>query len=201
MRRLLIVLALSGSAIAQEAAPTPEPAPRTEPDTAVGGDAGTAAAPLPDAATLALLRNNYDGLTLEELEAILKADGYAYERFEGTSGPYLQTSTVNGVRYETWLSECNEEPVPRCAGLTAQTFYFKESPKVTLKALNDWNANSWGVRAMLFSDGQSAMTLNIGVNGGVTGSWVVNRYRNFNYWAEAYSAFWDTGDPKAVPRQ
>ncbi len=202
MRRFLIAaLFLSGTALSQDPTPTPEPAPRTDPGTTVGGDSGTDAAPLPDAATLALLGKSYNGLTFDELEAIIKADGYGYERFDGTNGPYIQTGTANGVSYEVWLSECSQDPVPRCVGLTAQTFYFKESPKVTLKALNDWNANSWGVRAMLFGDGQSAMVMNVGVNGGVTGDWVVKRLRNFNYWAEAYSAFWGSGDPKATPAQ
>ena len=41
----------------------------------------------------------------------------------------------------------------------------------------------------------------VGLNGGVTGNWVIKRMRNFNYWAEAYSAFWDSGNPKAVPAQ
>lgn len=198
MRRFAIALLfITATAEAQE--PTPEPAPRTDPTT-IGGDA-EATTTGPDAATQAMLARSYDGITFSELEAFVKADGYGFERHEGSAGPYLQTGTANGVAYEIWLSECNQDPEPRCIGLTAQTFYFKESPKVTLKAINDWNANAWGVRAMLFADGQSAMALNIGVNGGVTGNWVIRRLRNFNYWAEAYSAFRNTGDPRAVPEQ
>lgn len=198
MRCIFAALLLAGTAFAQE--PTPQPAPRPDPDTAIGSDQ-PAPPPPPDPAVLAMLAKSYDGLTFDELEAFIKADGYGYERLQGENGPYIQTGTANGVSYEIWLSECNEDPVPRCIGLTAQTFYFRESPKVTLKALNDWNANTWGMRAMLFPDGQSAMAMNVGLNGGVTGNWVIKRMRNFNYWAEAYSAFWDSGNPKAVPAQ
>lgn len=197
MRRIAFALCLAGTAAAQE--PTPEPVPRTDPGSTIAVEATPATGP--DAATLEMLAGTYDGLTFDELEVIVKADGYGYTIHQGTSGPYLQTGTVNGVSYEIWLSECNQDPKPRCIGFTAQTFYFKESPKVTLKAINDWNANAWGVRAMLYSDGQSAVAMNIGMNGGVTGNWLIRRLRNFNYWAEAYSAFRNTGDPKAAPVQ
>ncbi len=198
MRIMMAACLLTASALAQDPTPTPGPVPRPEPGATTSGEPEPTPPPV-DPAVIEMLARTHDGLTVDELEAFIKADGYAYERLDGNSGPYIQTRTVNGVTYEVWLSECNTDAVPRCIGLNAQTFYFKESPKVTLKALNDWNANTWGMRAMLFPDGQSAMTMNIGVNGGVTGNWVIKRLRNFNYWAEAYNAFWETGNPKAAP--
>jgi len=194
---LLTAPFLAAPALAQVPAPTPEPAPRTDPgDTTIGETTPT---PVPtDPAVLEMLSAMYDGLTFDELVAIMKADGYGIQIQQGNTGPYIQTGTVNGVSYEVWLTECSKDAVPRCIGLTAQTFYFKESPKVTLKALNDWNANTWGMRAMMFPDGQSAMTMNLGLNGGITGNWVIKRFRNFNYWAEAYNVFWTSGDPKSV---
>lgn len=196
MRLFLSAILLAGIAAAQE--PTPQPAPRPETGTTTGGTQPAEAA-ASDPAVIEMLAKTYDGLTIDELEAIIKADGYGYERLQSDGGPYIRTGTASGVSYEVWLSEYNQDPVPRCIGLTAQTLYFKESPKVTLKALNDWNANTWGMRAMLYADGQSAMAMNVGVNGGVTGNWVIKRLRNFNYWADAYSAFWTSGNPKAVP--
>lgn len=189
-------LALAMPVTAQEPSPTPEAAPRTEPPSTIGTE--PAAPPAVDPAVQEMLAKTYEGLTLDEVDLMLKADNYGTQRFEGTNGPYLQTSTANGISYEIWLSEC-DAATGRCVGLTAQTFYFRESPKVTLKALNDWNLNTWGMRAVLFSDGQSAVIMNVGVNGGVTGNWVQKRFRNFNYWAEAYNAFWETGNPKAEP--
>ncbi|MFT3809346.1 MAG: YbjN domain-containing protein [Micropepsaceae bacterium] len=192
----MLALAFALPAAAQEPAPTPEAAPRTEPPSTIGTE--PVEPPPVDPAVQQMLASSYEGLTIDELEAMLKADNYGVERFEGTNGPYLQTATANGVSYEVWLSEC-DQATRRCIGLTAQTFYFRESPKVTLKALNDWNQNTWAMRAVLFSDGQSAVIMNVGVNGGVTGNWVIKRFRNFNYWAEAYNAFWETGNPRAEP--
>lgn len=188
------IVLLAGSAFAQT------PAPGAEGTTATPQPGDLGEPPALDPQTVAMLGKSYDGLTLDEVEAFIKADGYGYERIQGQNGPYLQTATANGVSYEIWLSDCNTDATPRCAGLTAQTFFFKESPKVTLKALNDWNMNTWGMRAMIYSDGQSAVAMNVGVSGGVTGTWVQKRMRNFNYWAEAYSAFWETGNPKAEPK-
>lgn len=193
------LLILTASAAAQEPSPTPGPVPQPDPGTTTAGGEATVTPAAQDPAVLEMLAQVYDGLTFDELEAFIKAEGYIYKRLEGSNGPYIQTATANGVSYEVWLAECNQDATPRCISLTAQTFYFKESPKVTLKALNDWNANTWGMRAMLFSDGQSGMIMNLGLNGGITGNWMIKRLRNFNYWSEAYNAFWETGDPKAVP--
>lgn len=189
MKRLIAVLLLVGAAHAQQdgtrigVEPTPEPTP--------------------DPAAQEAFAKAYDGMTIDELAVILKADGYGVDLHpaEGDSAAYISTGTANGVNYDVWLTECDKSAVPRCIGLTAQTYYFKESPKVTLKALNEWNVNAWSVRAVIYADGQSSVIMNVGLNGGVNGSWVAARMRNFNFWAEAYRAFWNSGDPKAVPSE
>ena len=187
MKRLIAALLLTGVAYAQQDG------------TRIGVE--TPPAPTPDPAAAEALAKTYDGMTIDDLEAIIKADGYGYERHpaEGDNAPYISTGTANGVTYDVWLTECDKSPVPRCVGLTAQTYYFKESPKVTLKALNEWNVNAWSVRGVIYGDGQSSVVMNVGLNGGVNGAWLVARLRNFNFWAEAYRAFWNSGDPKAVP--
>lgn len=198
MRLTLAALLLVATAVAQTPEPTPEPPSRAEPtDTGIGEANPTPAAV--DPAAQKILSEVYDGLTIDELAAIMNTDGYGVTVQQGNDGPYISAGTVNGVSYDVWLTECDKSPVPRCIGLTAQTYAFLESPKVTLKALNDWNANTWGMRATLFADGQSAVIMNVGLNGGIAGAWVVKRLRNFNYWSEAYNAFWKSGDPKALP--
>lgn len=189
-----LALALAIPVAAQD--PTPEAAPRTEPPSTIGAEPVTA--PSADPAALALLATSNDGLTFDQFEGILKAAGTVYQRMEGDNGPYVQAATSAGVNYEMWLFDCDATTAV-CRGLTLHTFYFRETPKITLKALNDWNLNAVGIRAFLYSDGQSAMVMNVGVDGGVTGNWVANRVRDFDYWASAYNIFWDTGDPKSRP--
>jgi hypothetical protein len=194
---ILAAILFAGTAAAQTPEPTPQPASRAEPaDTGISEPNPTPAQT--DPATLKMLEAVHDGLTIDELAAIMNTDGYGVTVKQGEGNPYLSAGTVNGVSYDVWLTECDQAAPARCIGLTAQTYSFNESPKVTLKALNDWNANTWGMRAMMFADGQSAIAMNIGLNGGITGNWVLKRLRNFNYWAEAYNAFWKSGDPKAV---
>jgi hypothetical protein len=130
-----------------------------------------------------------DGLTMAELKNLLERAGYAPVVIAGNAGDYYEVVTQDGYKFEVSMGDCSEGAEPRCISLNLRSYAFLETPKVTLKGINAWNLNAWGARGMLFKDGTSGMAMNIGLDGGVTESWVVKRFGNFEYWHTAYRQF------------
>ena len=87
----------------------------------------------------------------------------------------------------------------RCWSLTLLSYSFNETPRVTLKGVNEWNNNAWGVRGMLYKDGTSGVGMNLGLNGGVTADWVAKRFGNFDYWLSAFGDFVAGTTPTPAP--
>lgn len=176
MRSLMMAaagLALTGLVFAQGGTPDdlePNPDPRqTEPQL--------------DSAKL------YDGITADEMEAVLKGGGLTYERKKNEYGEWFNLANSAGYNFQIFLYDCSEETAPRCITLNLDSFNFLTSPKVTLKGLNDFNTNNWGVKALLYKSGESQVMLQIGLNGGVTGPWILGRIANFDYALSNYSDF------------
>ena len=130
-----------------------------------------------------------NGVTIAEVEAIVKAAGYEYQSLTGSYGPYLEVKSKDGYKYEVSLADCPETGEARCGSVNMLSYAFNETPKVTLKGVNDWNNKAWGVRGMLYKDGTSGVSMNVGVNGGVTAAWLVNRLGNFDYWLTSFGDF------------
>lgn len=140
-----------------------------------------------------------DGITIDELESIVKAGGYTYKRLSGSYGDYLEVQSADGYKYEASLNDCPESGERRCWSLTLLSYSFNETPRVTLKGVNEWNGNAWGVRGMLYKDGTSGVAMNLGVNGGVTEAWIAKRFGNFDYWLTAFGDFVAGNTPAAAP--
>ncbi len=159
------------------------------------------------AATAAQAQTVHDGLTVDEFATIVTSSGLEHVRRDRDEGVAFEITTADGYRYEAAIAECEGEAEKRCISLNLWSFNFNESPTVTLKGVNKFNNESWGVRAMLFADGQSGLNMSIGLNGGVTDAWVKNRFANFGYWLKVYGDFHagrapapaPTGEPAAPP--
>lgn len=179
MRRTLFaaILILSGAAAAQ---PAPEPA---APEPAAPEPAAPAPGVQPDNLRL------YDGLTMDELEAIMKEAGIEYTRVPDAGGEAINAKSADALNYSYFLVDCPAEGEKRCASLNLVSYYFLETPKVTLKGLNAWNRDTWGARGVLYKDGTSAVVGNYALNGGVTARWVVNRIGNFTVELKRFSDF------------
>ena len=130
----------------------------------------------------------FDGMTLAEAQAIAEKAGYAATKMTGTYD-YLEVMTSSGYRFEISLADCPESGEMRCSSLNLRSYAFNENPRVTLKGVNEWNTGAWGVRGMLFKDGTSGVTMNLGVNGGVTEAWVAARIGNYDYWLTEFGKF------------
>lgn len=129
-----------------------------------------------------------DGITLAEAEAIAVKAGYGATKMSG-SYDYLEVMTASGYRFEISLADCPESGEMRCASLNLRSYAFNENPRVTLKGVNEWNTSAWGVRGMLYKDGTSGVTMNLGVNGGVTEAWIAARISNYDYWLTEFGKF------------
>lgn len=129
-----------------------------------------------------------NGLTLAEVEAVAARAGYKPAKITG-SYEYLELTTSTGYRFEASLADCPESGEQRCASLNLRSYSFNETSKVTLKGVNEWNTNAWGVRGMLFKDGTSGVSMNVGVDGGVTEAWIAARIANYDYWLNNYGQF------------
>lgn len=173
MRRPILILAFVAAAGAAHAQTTPAiPLPETN------------EAPPPADATKVL-----NGVTFAEVEAIVKAAGYEYQSLTASYGPYLEVKSKDGYKFEVSLADCPESGEVRCDSINMLSYAFNETPKVTLKGVNDWNNKAWGVRGMLYKDGTSGVSMNLGVNGGVTAAWITNRLGNFGYWLTSFGDF------------
>ena len=183
MRRSILIMALIAASAAAQAQTTPAiPLPETN------------EGPKPADNTKVM-----DGVTLAEVEAIVKAAGYEYQSLSGSYGPYLELKSKDGYKYEVSLADCPESGEARCGSLNMLSYAFNETPKVTLKGVNDWNNKAWGVRGMLYKDGTSGVSMNVGVNGGVTAAWILNRLGNFDYWLTSFGDFVAGTTPVATP--
>ena len=180
--RLIPILALLGAAFAAEAQVPPAATPAMPP-IAHAQDPGKI----------------FDGITIDELEGIVKAAGYTYKRMSGNYGDYLEVETADGSKYEASLNDCPDTGEQRCWSLTLLSYSFNETPRVTLKGVNEWNNNAWGVRGMLYKDGTSGVGMNLGLNGGVTADWVAKRFGNFDYWLSAFGDFVAGTTPTPAP--
>ena len=165
----VLVLAFAGNAQAQ-------PAPSLE----VPSGTGQKMAPVPEV---------LDGITIDELETIVKDAGYTYSRVTADGKENIDATTKDGLKFSFFLVDCPAGDKPRCASLNLSSFLFLESVNVTLRGVNEWNRSAWGVRGVLYTDGTSGMVMNLAVDGGVSRKWLVNRFTNFDFYIKSYSDF------------
>lgn len=131
----------------------------------------------------------FDGLTIDELEEVVKEAGYTYDRVSTDGKENIDASTKDGLKFSFFLVDCPAGEKPKCASLNLSSFLFLESVNVTLRGVNEWNRTSWGVRGVLYTDGTSGMIMNLGLDGGVSRLWLKNRFVNFDYYLTSYSNF------------
>jgi len=102
-------------------------------------------------------------LTLEEMEAILKEEGYRYERVKEGEVVYFRLRMA-GLRALLFLFDCKEG---RCESLQLYATFSMEKPP-TLERINRWNQEKRFSRAYLDQDGDSVLESELDLQGGVT---------------------------------
>jgi hypothetical protein len=130
----------------------------------------------------------FNGITMDELEAVVKASNHTYKRLNDKY-EYLEVKSPDDYTYEINLGDCPENGEKRCTSINFYSYNFNEKPNVTLKGINNWNADAWGVKGVLHKDGTSAVSMNLGADGGVTADWIAARMGNFDYWLTSYGNF------------
>jgi hypothetical protein len=153
---------------------------QTAPSLEVPSDTGQKMTTLPDM---------FDGISHDELESLVKEAGYTYTRTGSGENESIDAITKDGLKFSFFLVDCPQGDNPKCASLNLNSFLFNENVNVTLRGVNEWNRSTWGVRAMLYSNGTSGMTMNLGIDGGVSKKWLLNRFSNFDFFIKSYSDF------------
>jgi Putative bacterial sensory transduction regulator len=149
--------------------------------------------------TMAALPDLLDGLTIDELEVVVKEAGYAYSRVTSDGKESIDAATKDGLKFSFFLVDCPTGDKPRCASLNLSSFLFLENVNVTLRGVNEWNRSAWGVRGVLYTDGTSGMIMNLAVDGGVSKKWLLNRFTNFDFYIKSYSDFTQGIKPAQSP--
>lgn len=134
------------------------------------------------------------GITYDELQAVMTPAGFTATPV--TDGKGFEVLAPGGYRFSAFLGDCPEGEAPRCESLRMISFTFNENSNVTLKSINDWNAQSWGARGFVSKDGTSQVLMDVSLTGGVTPAWVTQQLKNFDYWMTNYGSFVSGAKPR-----
>ena len=111
---------------------------------------------------LSLAQEVRTSLTPEEVEALLEAGSYRYERVEDKGQIYFRLHMA-GLRAGLYLLDCQEG---RCESLQLYVGFSMEKP-LTLERINAWNREHRFSRAYLDLDGDPALEADLDLTGGV----------------------------------
>ena len=100
----------------------------------------------------------------------MKAAGYTYKRMSGNYGDYLEVETADGYKYEASAQRLSR--IRRAALLVADAaqLLVQRNAARDAEGRQQVEQQRWGVRGMLYKDGTSGVGMNLGLNGGVTGT-------------------------------
>lgn len=102
------------------------------------------------------------GVTPEEVEALLKAGSYRYERVEGEGRVYFRLRLA-GLRAVLFLLDCREGG---CESLQLYAGFSTDDPP-SLERVNEWNRKKRFSRAYLDEEGDPVLEADLDLAGGV----------------------------------
>lgn len=111
---------------------------------------------------LSLAQGVRTSLTPGEVEALLKAGSYRYERVEEKGEVYFRLRLA-GLGAALYLLDCQEG---RCESLQLYAGFSMKKPP-TLERINAWNREHRFSRAYLDADGDPALEADLDLSGGV----------------------------------
>jgi hypothetical protein len=114
-------------------------------------------------------------LTPEEMEAILRAAGYRYERLQGTGKLVAFSLSMGNFLAALVLDDCRGG---RCESLYLAVPFGMRNPP-SLERINAWNREKRFSRAYLMDDGDPVLESNLSLTGGVTRETIVSFLKTF----------------------
>mgnify|MGYP005609176595 FL=1 len=110
----------------------------------------------------ALAQGVRTGITPGEMEALLKAGSYRYERVEGGGRLYFHLPLA-GLRAVLFLQDCREGS---CESLLLYAGFSTDNPP-SLERVNEWNREKRFSRAYLDEEGDPVLEADLDLAGGV----------------------------------